>query len=221
MLDKSMIVTGKSPLSPRLVRWLRWSSASVIDDTDPVFSLYQAYCASLDFQRGYWLELLPVEFVADMRTLYCMGNVHLNISSAEKLALAPMIAECVHARGWQFFNTAERWLMHCDVCPDLTLPALAQMQEQALRHEWLPKTFWTFLTEVQLTWQSSSVNLSRVANKLPVINGIWCQHLNSASAYQIIEGHEHLKRKLTDVTLYDFANGMKHTLPWYKKYWLF
>lgn len=124
-----------------------------------------------------WLLADPVECQADMHTVYCLGNAHLDICMEETMQLLDSLNEHLTQDGCRMYAPeSNQWLLALDAPVDYDTTPLAKVLNQNIA-EFTPrkaKSSWQRLfVEIEMLLHQHPVNQARAAANKPLINACW------------------------------------------------
>jgi hypothetical protein len=128
--------------------------------------------------EAFWLYAVPVHLVLQRDSFSLAGPVPLPLEIAEINALTAALNKHFSDDKMQFFWHEKQWFFRLENNPNIQTTA----PEAALNKDisaYLPigegAMQWAKLTnEIQMLLFAHPVNTTREANKLPVINSLWC-----------------------------------------------
>lgn len=125
----------------------------------------------------HWLVVEPIECQADLRTVYCVGAAHLQITPAEAMLLLDTLNQHLSAEGMHLYApTPALWLLSMDKPLHIDTIPLSQVLGQdiakcAPKH-W-PKDWQRLFVELEMLLHQHPVNQARQKAGQPKINACW------------------------------------------------
>lgn len=142
------------------------------------YAAVTAVTYNLPADQGYWLQLTPVQLMADMAGVYMLGYEHLAITADEQQQIKEHIIPLIDNKSWQLFAVAtDCYLLNLpnsvaitSIPPDEIVGKEigAYLLTGDAKHQWL-----RLQDEIQMQIQSLNFNMQRQSEGRAVVNGVW------------------------------------------------
>lgn len=169
---KPLGVTGTDATLFRLFR------LSVSPDRDLPIAAVTRLIDAGHRQEGWWLRADPVNLQADLHQVVLIDPRTLDITMGEARSLAAEFNKTFNRDGWILETLhPKRWYLRLEDEPQLRTYPLPEAIGQDIRPRlpWGPahRRWHVLLTEIQMLFHESAVNIEREARAQPPINSVW------------------------------------------------
>lgn len=134
-----------------------------------------------EHQHAFWMYAPPVNLVLGRDSFFLSKPAPLAVTQDESKALIDSLNQHFANDGYHFYLQGDVWFLGLDKNPNITTSNVAEVEGKDIA-AFLPKgkgdlTWATLQNEMQMLLFSHTVNQTREAQDLPLVNSVWCYGL--------------------------------------------